>query len=232
MNMSPEEIQGRILYRDAMMLVINKPAGIAVHEAHPNARHRGHHMEQYFPHLMFGLPQSPMLAHRLDKDTSGCLVLGRHRKALDDLSKLFRESKMEKVYWAIVKGRPAEDQGRIDMPLGKMDRSKGWWMKPDPEGLPAQTDWRVCGRSHDFTWLELKPETGRTHQLRVHCQAMGWPILGDPIYGDGKETGEMLHLHARGITIPLYKNKSPISVEAPPPPHMRERLNACGYSES
>ena len=165
--MSPEEIQGRILYRDAMMLVINKPAGIAVHEAHPNARHRGHHMEQYFPHLMFGLPQPPMLAHRLDKDTSGCLVLGRHRKALDDLSKLFRESKMEKVYWALVQGGPAEDRGRIDMPLGKMDRSKGWWMKPDPEGLPAQTEWFVMGRAAGVTWIELKPETGQIGRAHV-----------------------------------------------------------------
>ena len=118
------------------------------------------------------------------------------------------------------------------MPLGKMDRSRGWWMKPDPEGLPAQTDWIVRGRGAGFTWLELKPETGRTHQLRVHCQAMGWPFLGDPIYGDGKETGEMLHLHARGITIPFYKNKAPITVEAPPPPHMIERLKACGYREA
>ena len=228
--MTPEEIQGRILYRDALMLVINKPAGIAVHEAHPNAKSRGNHMEQFFPHLQFGLPNPPMLAHRLDKDTSGCLVLGRHRKALDDLSKLFREGKMDKTYWAIVAGGPEENDGFIDMPLGKMDRSRGWWMKPDPQGLPAQTGWRVMGRGDGFTWLELTPQTGRTHQLRVHCQAMGWPILGDPIYGDGRETGEMLHLHARAITVPLYKNKAPITVEAPPPEHMMARLKRSGYA--
>ena len=228
--MTPEEIQSRILYRDALMLVVDKPAGIAVHEAHPNAKSRGHHMEQFFPHLMFGLPNPPMLAHRLDRDTSGCLVLGRNRKALDDLSKLFREGKMEKTYWAIVAGGPEADEGFIDMPLGKMDRSKGWWMKPDPEGLPAQTGWTVKGRGDGLTWLELTPETGRTHQLRVHCQAMGWPILGDPIYGDGRETGLMLHLHARAITVPLYRNKTPITVSGPPPPHMQERLAACGFS--
>jgi 23S rRNA (cytosine1962-C5)-methyltransferase len=97
------------------------------------------------------------------------------------------------------------------------------------EGLPAQTGWRVMGRGDGVTWLELKPQTGRTHQLRVHCQAMGWPILGDPIYGDGKITGDMLHLHARGIIVPLYKNKPAIAVEAPPSPHMLHRLALCGY---
>jgi tRNA pseudouridine32 synthase/23S rRNA pseudouridine746 synthase len=85
------------------------------------------------------------------------------------------------------------------------------------------------GRGDGFTWLELTPQTGRTHQLRVHCQAMGWPILGDPIYGDGRSKAEMLHLHARAIIVPLYKNKAPITVEAPPPKHMMARLELCGY---
>jgi tRNA pseudouridine32 synthase/23S rRNA pseudouridine746 synthase len=229
--MTPEEIQGRILYRDALMLVINKPPGIAVHQAHPNAVSRDAHLEQYFPALQFGLPKPPQLAHRLDKDTSGCLVLGRHRKALDDLAKLFREGLMSKTYWAVVKGGPYEDEGFIDLPLGRMDQSKGWWMKPDPNGLPSQTGWKVMGRAEGSTLLELTPYTGRTHQLRVHTQAMGWPIIGDPIYGDGKITGERLHLHARSITIPLYKNKPPIKVEAPAPDHMIKRMVACGYSK-
>ncbi len=230
--MTPEEIQGRILYRDALMLVINKPAGIAVHQSHPNAVNRDVHMEQFFPALQFGLPKPPQLAHRLDKDTSGCLVLGRHRKALDDLSKLFREGRMEKSYWAVVKGGPSEDEGFIDMALGRLDQSKGWWMKPDPDGLPAQTAWKVLGRAAGMAFILLMPKTGRTHQLRVHTQAMGWPIIGDPIYGDGRQTGERLHLHARSITVPLYKNKAPIRVEAPPPDHMIAKMVACGWHVS
>ena len=226
--MTPEEIQGRILYRDALMLVINKPAGIAVHQSHPNAVNRDVYIEQSFPALQFGLPKPPMLAHRLDKDTSGCLVLGRHRKALDDLSRLFREGLMEKTYWAIVERGPVEDEGFIDLPLGRLDPARGWWMKVDPDGLKAQTGWKVIGRADGMAFMLLSPLTGRTHQLRVHCQAMGWPIIGDPIYGDGRRSGERLHLHARSITIPLYKNKPPITVEAPPPAHMLARLHTCG----
>jgi len=115
--MTPEEIQGRILYRDALMLVINKPAGIAVHQSHPNAVNRDVYIEQYFPALQFGLPKPPMLAHRLDKDTSGCLVLGRHRKALDGLSRLFREGLMEKTYWAIAAVTPHRTHPSVTRPL-------------------------------------------------------------------------------------------------------------------
>ena len=123
----------RLLYRDGLMLVIDKPAGIAVHRG-PKG---GESLEDNFDALRFGLPRRPALAHRLDRDTSGCLVLGRHRKALAALGKLFKNGKVGKTYWAVVEGGPAEDEGRIDMPLGKLDDSRGWWMKPDPHGLPA-----------------------------------------------------------------------------------------------
>ena len=207
----------RLLYRDALMLVLDKPAGIAVHRG-PKG---GPNLEALFGGLRFGLPRNPSLAHRLDRDTSGCLVLGRHHKALEKLGLLFKQGKIAKTYWTVVAGEPMEDGGLIDLPLGRRDATRGWWMKVDPAGLPSQTRWRVLGRGDGRAALALEPLTGRTHQLRVHCAAMGWPILGDPIYGAG---GDPLHLHARTIGVPLYKNKEPICVEAPVPVHMRDAL--------
>src|SRR5262245_59917912 len=224
--MTPEEMVARILYRDGLMLVIDKPAGFAVHKG-PKG---GESLEDHFDALRFGLPRPPALAHRLDRDTSGYLVLGRHRKALAQLGQLFKAGRVDKTYWAVVEGGPAEAEGRIDLALGRKDATRGWWMKPDPQGQPATTTWTVMGRAPGLAWLALEPLTGRTHQLRVHCAAMGWPIVGDNVYGRAPGTsGPGLHLHAREIVVPLYKNREPIRVMAPPPPHMRERLKACGW---
>ena len=255
---------GRLLYRDGLMLVIDKPAGIAVHRG-PKG---GESLEDYFDALRFGLPRNPALAHRLDKDTSGCLVLGRHRKALALLGKLFKQGKIGKTYWAVVEGSPEAEEGRIDIPLGKLDETRGWWMKPDPHGAPAETTWKVLGRflssratersegdpgpintggsmvagagamgprlrgdDIKLTWLALEPLTGRTHQLRVHCAEMGWPVLGDNIYGRAPRVGgPPLHLHSREIVVPISKNKPPVAVTAPVPVHMREALTACGWT--
>jgi tRNA pseudouridine32 synthase/23S rRNA pseudouridine746 synthase len=182
--------------------------------------------------LRFGLPRAPALAHRLDRDTSGCLVLGRHRKALAELGRLFKAGRVGKTYWALVKGEPAQEEGRIDLPLGKLDDTRGWWMKHDPEGLPSTTTWKVMGRAGGQTWLALEPLTGRTHQLRVHCAAQGWPIVGDNIYGKAPRFGGPgLHLHARDVAVPLYKNRPPIRVIAPVPAHLREPLAACGWQD-
>jgi len=229
--MTSEEIVSRLLYRDGLMLVIDKPAGIAVHRG-PNG---GESLEDAFDALRFGLPRRPALAHRLDRDTSGCLVLGRHRKALALLGKLFKSGVIAKTYWAVVEGAPETDEGVIELPLGRLDVTRGWWMKHDPSGQAAVTKWRVLGRAADragtlFTWLALEPLTGRTHQLRVHCAEMGWPILGDAIYGNApRHGGAPLHLHAREIKIPLHKNRAPITVTAPVPPHMRTALAQCGW---
>jgi tRNA pseudouridine32 synthase/23S rRNA pseudouridine746 synthase len=225
-----QEILRRVLYRDGLVLVIDKPAGLAVHPG-PKG---GPSLHDYFDALRYGLPRPPALAHRLDRDTSGCLVLGRHRKALAELGRLFRTGRIAKTYWAVVAGGPQEDEGHITLPLGRLDAARGWWMKPDAEGQPAETVWRVLGRSTvpagSFTWLALAPLTGRTHQLRVHCAAMGWPIVGDSVYGRApRRGGPPLHLHAREIVIPLYKNRAPIRVVAPVPPHMHELLAACGW---
>jgi len=237
--MTPEEMVARLLYRDALMLVIDKPAGMAVHRG-PKG---GESLEDHFDALRFGLPRSPALAHRLDRDTSGCLALGRHRKALAELGRLFKLGAIGKTYWAVVEGGPAEEAGRIDLALGRLDIARGWWMKPDPHGQPAVTQWKVLGRSSaqagraNLTWLALEPLTGRTHQLRVHCTAVGWPIVGDPIYGTAPRPGTLgagataMQLHAREIVVPLYRKRDPIRVTAPVPAHMAERLQACGWRE-
>jgi tRNA pseudouridine32 synthase / 23S rRNA pseudouridine746 synthase len=273
-TMTPEQMVSRLLYRDGLMLVIDKPAGLAVHRG-PNG---GESIEDHFDALRFGLPRAPALAHRLDRDTSGCLVLGRHRKALAQLGRLFKNGAIAKTYWAVVEGGPEVDEGEIALPLGRLDETRGWWMKHDPKGQPAVTRWRVMGsppppgprlrapecklvgeglgvgvgRSDapidalrnlttptpapphkgegKITWLALEPLTGRTHQLRVHCAEMGWPILGDTIYGTAPRSGGPgLQLHAREIVVPLYKNRAPIRITAPVPPHLRERLLACGW---
>ena len=155
-------------------------------------------------------------------------MLGRHRKALAQLGKLFRNGAIDKTYWAVVEGAPDADEGVIDLPLGRLDAKIGWWMKHDPQGQPAVTKWKVMGRApaQTLTWLALEPLTGRTHQLRVHCAEMGWPIVGDDDLRQRRRAhgGPVLQLHAREIVVPLYKNREPIRVTAPVPPHMRERL--------
>jgi tRNA pseudouridine32 synthase/23S rRNA pseudouridine746 synthase len=231
--MTPEEMVARLLYRDGLMLVIDKPAGFAVHKG-PKG---GESLEDHFDALRFGLPRSPALAHRLDRDTSGCLVLGRHRKALAELGRLFKAGRIGKTYWAVVEGVPAQDEGRIELPLGRRDATRGWWMTHDPAGQPAVTTWKVMGTPEqsgagaDRSWLALEPLTGRTHQLRVHCAAMGWPIVGDSIYGKApREGGSGLHLHAREVVVPLYKNRAPVRVTAPVPLHMHAPLRACAWA--
>lgn len=225
----------RLLYRDGLVLVIDKPAGLP---AHPGPQARGQRipsLTDYLDDLRFGLPRKPEAAHRLDKDTSGCLVLGRHAKAIALLNRLFAQGRVGKSYWAVVEGGPEAEAGLIDLPLGRKDPTRGWWMTHRPDGLPSRTRWRMLGRGRNaegakLGWLELMPETGRTHQLRVHCEASGFPILGDPIYGSGDRHGPpTLHLHARSLTLPLAPGKPALTVEAPPPAHMRATLAACGW---
>lgn len=232
MNDTPEfsgqELLDRLIYRDGLMLIVNKPPGLPVH-AGPKG---GASLEDYFDALRFGLPEPPHLAHRLDRDTSGCLVLGRHRKALQKLGKLFETSQIKKTYWAIITGEMPAESGVIDIPLVKVKMPKGWTMTPAKEGdegsQSAVTDYKILKRFNNMTWLELSPRTGRTHQLRVHLQALGCPIMGDWLYGPTETRGHFprLHLHARSIEVPLYPKKDPILAIAPPPEHMAKIIEA------
>jgi tRNA pseudouridine32 synthase/23S rRNA pseudouridine746 synthase len=226
--LSPEETQARLLYRDGLILVLDKPAGLPVH-AGPGG---GPNLEQCFDALRFGLRAPPALAHRLDRDTSGCLVLGRHRKALSKLGRLFQEGLVDKTYWAVVMGHPPQSEGRVEAPLLKTTRKDGGWrMIVDPKGQAAATTYCVLGSGDGLTWLELKPETGRTHQVRVHCAELGCPVLGEPMYGTvpAEQPKVPLHLLARGIVLPLSSNKPPVAVTAEPPEHMRAALKKCGW---
>jgi tRNA pseudouridine32 synthase / 23S rRNA pseudouridine746 synthase len=222
----PDFLLDRLLYRDGLILVIDKPAGLPVH-AGPKG---GPNVEDYVDALRFGLPGPPHLAHRLDRDTSGCLVLGRHKKALRRLGKLFESGQVEKVYWAIAMGRIAADEGRIDQPLKKLStQARGWWMEPAPEGegQRAVTDYRVLARGETATLVECRPRTGRTHQLRVHLASLGHPIKGDAVYGAGPRDAA-LFLHAKALALPLYPTRPPITVEAPLPKPFTDAMAELG----
>jgi tRNA pseudouridine32 synthase/23S rRNA pseudouridine746 synthase len=227
--MTPSELEARLLYRDGLMLILDKPAGLAVH-AGPRG---GANLRDYLDGLRFGLPQAPELAHRLDRDTSGCLVLGRHRKALAKLGRLFAEAQVRKTYWAVVVGAPPLSEGLIDLKLLKENRKSGWKMKVDANGQIAQTAYRIVGQGDGLCWLSLEPKTGRTHQLRVHLAAIGCPILGDPVYG-GTVTdaqNQPMHLHAREIRVPLYPRRTPIKAVAQVPTHMQVAMRRCGWKD-
>ncbi len=174
----------------------------------------------------------PWLAHRLDADTSGCLLVALRRTALHAAQACFAEGRAGKTYWAMVRGSPAAPAGIIDLPLLKRSTARtGWRMRADPQGVAARTRYRVLGRAETTSWLELELLTGRTHQARIHCASLGCPIIGDALYGEpsgetGREADPCLHLLARAIRLPL---EPPVTATAPPPPHMLAGLLACGF---
>jgi tRNA pseudouridine32 synthase/23S rRNA pseudouridine746 synthase/23S rRNA pseudouridine1911/1915/1917 synthase len=235
-----EQLLARVLHRDALIIVLDKPAGIPVH-AGPGG---GPNLEELFDALKFGLPRPPSLAHRLDRDTSGCLVLGRHPKALRKAGAMFAGGRARKTYWAVVAGVPKKTEGLINLALRKATPTKGWKMIVTSPGHPqaqtAVTAYKLMGTMETphgkRSWIECEPQTGRTHQIRVHLAEIGCPIVGDPVYGHARPNpdeapAEPLHLHARAISLPLSPSRPPIVVTAPVPDHMRAALTACGYKD-
>lgn len=197
---------------DGEAIVIDKPAGLPVTQP----RRGGRSLDDYLPQLRFGFQRLPMAVHRLDQDTSGCLLLARHAKAGKRFGSAFEQGVVEKTYIGIVAGEPPAAQGTIAMPLGKVSSAEhGWRIVPDPAGKRAVTHWRLLASMDGRSLIEFRPETGRTHQIRVHAlHGLGRALLGDPFYGSSHPSGLMLH--AARLQLPRG-GKDPIVATAPMP---------------
>ena len=202
-----------ILFEDGEALVIDKPAGLPLDQP----RAGGRSLEDYLDTLKLGFQRAPQPVHRLDQDTSGCLLLARNPKALKRFSAAFEARQVETRYVAIVAGLLEADEGTIELSLSKISSAeKGWRMIPARKGKPAITHWRKLTVIGGLTLVEFRPETGRTHQIRVHAASgLGAPLLGDPIYGPGKGAARTM-LHGAGLTV-QREGKPPIVAVAPLP---------------
>lgn len=212
-----------ILFEDGEALVIDKPAGLPI----DRPRAGGTSLENYLDALRLGFQRLPLAVHRLDQDTSGCLLLARNAKAHKRFAAAFEARQVEKVYLGIVAGPVAEDEGTIALNLSKISSAeKGWRMIPARAGKPAVTHWRVVERKEGMTLVEFRPETGRTHQIRIHALAgLGAALLGDPVYGSG-EGARRTMLHAAALTVPR-DGKPPIAATAPLPADFAALGFAC-----
>ena len=237
------EMERMVLYRDDHLIVLNKPSGLPTQGGPGISRH----LDGMSRALATAAGDKPRLVHRLDRDTSGVLVLARSPGVAAKLAAAFRSRAVEKIYWAVVVGRPVPVEGRLDLPLTRRDpKSAGARGEriavaepDDPEATHAITDYRTLDHAaRKLAWLELRPLTGRTHQLRVHCAELGAPILGDATYGEWREAGnsalveglsDQLHLHARRLTLP-HPTGGTLTVEADLPPHMATTFKDLGFT--
>jgi len=234
-----ELLSRMLLYEDPKVFVINKPAGLAVQGGSGVSRH----IDQMLEAWRNKKGEKPRLVHRLDRDTSGVLVIARTRLAAMRLATAFRERDTKKFYWALVKGVPRQRQGRISTWLAKEQTPDGDRMRVVKHGEPgadhAVSNYRIIEQAgQSLSWLEMEPYTGRTHQLRVHAAHIGHPIIGDPRYFEADQNWELpggmqnrLHLHARRIVIP-HPDGGIVDVTAPLPPHMRQSWNLLGFEDS
>ncbi len=234
-----KELQRAVIYQDDHVLVVNKPYGLPVQGGPGITRH----LDGMLDALRFGSEHRPRLVHRLDRDTTGVLLLARTPGVAGKLAASFRGRDMEKIYWAVVAGRPVPVEGRIDMPLKRVGGARGERTAPaardDPDGARAVTDYQTLDNAaQKLAWLELKPLTGRTHQLRVHCVAIRAPILGDEKYEEPDQNRAFaalieglssdLHLHARRLVLP-HPAGGTLAVEADLPPHMKATFKTLGF---
>lgn len=213
-------LEQRILFVDAEAIVIDKPAGLPVDAP----RRGGDSVAARLDELRLGFQRPPAPVHRLDQDTSGCLLLARHPKAAKRFGQAFERGEVEKTYIAVVEGELQQGDGAIHLPLAKVSSAQaGWRMVAQAHGQPATTQWRRLAVRDGRTLVEFRPLTGRTHQLRVHAREGLGPIVGDPVYGAG--AGPMM-LHALRLVVPREK-KPAIDVTAPLPPHFAEWADAA-----
>ena len=227
------ELASFTLYEDDHLLVLDKPSGLAS-QGGPGIVH---HVDGMLASLRDANGRRPLLVHRLDRDTSGVLLLAKGPANAARLAALFRSREMRKTYWAVVVGKPVPSEGVIDAPLARLGGGAGGLTvladREDEDAAAARTEYRtIDAASRRLAWLELSPHTGRTHQLRVHCDALGHPILGDPKYGGGAARLDgfpaRLHLHARALEIP-HPGGGTLLVRAGLPPHMRETFKRLGF---
>lgn len=223
-----EELPLRIVYEDDDILVIDKPPGLVAHPApgHP----RGTLANAILGHWRGARPTGPEglrlgLVHRLDKDTSGLLVVARHPAAQADLVRQMQQGRVEKRYLALVRGQPSPPAGVIDAPIGRDPRARTR-MAVRPEGRPARTRYRTVELLGRYALLELALETGRTHQIRVHCRAIGHPIVGDPVYGvpDHHLGLRRQFLHAVELHVAHPRDGRPLAFSSPLPPDLAAAL--------
>ncbi len=227
-----ELVREMVIHRDKDAFVLNKPPGLATQ----GGTKTHHHLDRLLDGLADEAGNRPKLVHRLDKDTSGALLVARSARAANHFSKSFSGRTARKIYWALVTGDLSGDEGMIDAPLAKQPGTGGEKMHISEEhGLPAKTRWRVIDRAGNrAAWVELQPLTGRTHQLRAHMAAIGHPIVGDAKYGGPEAflTGGIsrkLHLHARRLRIDGPSGA--IDVTADLPPHIAETLSTLGFEQ-
>ena len=233
--LTPDQVafaQEMVIHRDPQAFVLNKPPGLATQGGTKTAEH----VDGLLDALADG-PRRPKLVHRLDKDTSGALLVARSSRAAAFFAKTFSSRTAKKVYWALVVDVPSIDDGVIDLPLAKQPGTGGEKMHVDEaEGAPARTRYRVIERAGNrCAWVELQPFTGRTHQLRVHMAAIGHPIVGDGKYGGAAAflTGGIsrkMHLHARRLRVD-HPDSGQIDVSADLPTHFAESLNSLGFEQ-
>ena len=223
-----------VIHRDAQALVLNKPPGLATQGGTKTTEH----VDALLDGLQDGLPSRPKLVHRLDKDTSGALLVARTARAAAFFAKAFSSRTARKTYWALVVGVPSIEDGIVDLPIAKQPGTGGEKMHVDEaEGQPSRTRYRVIERAGNRAcWVELQPFTGRTHQLRVHMAAIGHPIVGDGKYGGPAAflTGGIsrkMHLHARRIRVD-HPDGGAIDLRAALPTHFAESLKGLGFEEA
>jgi len=232
-------LQSMLLHEDKKVLVFNKPAGLAVQGGSGVNRH----VDSMLESMRSQKGEKPRLVHRLDRETSGVLVVARTRGAAAELTKAFRHRNTEKTYWAICKGVPRKRDAQISTYMLKERLPEGDKMRIARHGEPdadhAVTKYRVIENSGpNLSWIEFQPVTGRTHQLRVHSMHIGHPIIGDPKYFDIENwefpggIQKRLHLHARRIRIPHPSGGGMLDIKAPLPPHMVQTFNLLGLDES